>query len=145
MKYERSSGFVENEIIKHNVNVHDIMSTAEEHTYTEGLTSMEFSYGGKKLELFYNSEKNSFHGYIKNTAQQGKSKETTQLYTAALEYMQQVANAKKQPVAYTLRTQSESMIGWAEHAGEQLFNWDSKESITDTVHVFVKTIYPATK
>lgn len=94
----------------------------------EGLILYLLEYGQKQLIISFYPETQEIYTYVKNDHnRERKPKETTLLYTAAKQLMQQISNESNQKFIYRLMTTFENMKEWATTAGNEIFNWENND------------------
>lgn len=133
--------------------IDEIMSTIQEEEDNESKTVF-ISYGSKKMKIEIRKKTEVSGGklvttFIENIKPKDdrKEDETTFLYLTAKKIIQKAANDSGQSLCYLFDTENSNLTQWAGTAGEEIFEWDSKDTMaTQTLqHTFVKIFYPDSK
>jgi hypothetical protein len=106
------------------------------------------AYGSKSLRVIYDPQADECMTLVENVpGLPRRLDETTLLYAAAKEIMQEFATRRGRPVSYAFLTENISMRDWARTKGRGLFSWDAEREYADPDEppgfVFIKTIHPA--
>lgn len=85
------------------------------------------------------------HSYVININPENRQpNETTLLYKAMKQYLENLANQKGKPIEYKLLSTNPAMIQWADSMGNKIFNWQSTDVIPSDpyppLHVYETTI-----
>src|SRR3989338_6009869 len=133
--------------------VRDILASRVERTTEDGkeVSDVVLQYGRKDMTITFRHGIRLSGGllvnmYLENARGEAfaKKHETTLLYMAAKNVLEELANKSGQPVAYVFDTESKALYEWARTQGEGLFHWDKKESDPDKPghSVFTKIFKP---
>ena len=90
-------------------------------------------HGRKRLRLSISPENGEATTYIQNVHDVEKQKpdETTILYSAAREAMEELSRQMDQSIDYTLRSSNDNVVDWARSKGREIFDWDKQDSRFD--------------
>jgi len=108
----------------------------------------EIQYGRKKIILNFNKKYNKVRILI-NNFQPEKFRlinETTLIYLAARNIIEQIANSRQKIVVYKLLTENDKIQKWAKTKGKSVFKWQRiakyQRHFRPSLHVFQTEIFP---
>lgn len=106
--------------------VAEIVSKAKILPTKNGADHFRLVYGSKQLFIDYGLGMHTFTAEVARLPDKTKphaEHETTLLFRAAKEFMQQQVNRLATPALYTFDTNNAEMRAWARTRGKEIFNW----------------------